>query len=80
MQYKDPFSGETIIEKGHKGNLLNVLAENSLDTTPSKTCRICGRNLSDAESIKRGIGPECFTKVKKAAMEKLQMSLFNSQK
>lgn len=26
-------------------------------------CRICGRRLTDAESLARGIGPECWSKL-----------------
>ena len=30
----------------------------------SKLCAVCGRRLTTPESIERGIGPECYTKLK----------------
>ncbi len=30
-------------------------------------CAICGRHLSDPPSVKRGIGPECWGKLRKTA-------------
>ena len=37
------------------------LIENRL--SPRDTCRCCGREVSDAESIRRGIGSECWQRV-----------------
>lgn len=41
-------------------------------TGPAKNCILCGRGLNDAESIKRGIGSECWQGVVElaAAMSK----------
>jgi len=33
---------------------------------PAHTCRVCGRGLSDKESIDRGIGSECWQDVLRA--------------
>ena len=45
---------------------------NNIDTLPpnvvvyhSGKCSKCGRKLDDIESIKRGLGPDCYKKVKK---------------
>ena len=33
--------------------------------TPSTTCRVCGRRLTDPESIKAGVGPICAENLRK---------------
>lgn len=32
-------------------------------------CRVCGRELTDAESVKRGIGPDCWRMVEKGVLD-----------
>lgn len=29
------------------------------------TCKICGRRLTNPESVKRGVGPVCWAKMKR---------------
>lgn len=45
-------------------NLKTPLPE-YVKVTHSGKCSICRRRLTDSESIARGIGPECYKKVKK---------------
>lgn len=42
-----------------------------------KTCRRCGRELTDPKSIKKGIGPICE---KKEIIESMQTSIFDDEK
>ena len=37
----------------------------TLKAFTSTFCRICGRPLTDPDSVKRGIGPDCYEKLKK---------------
>ena len=42
-----------------------------------KTCRRCGRELTDPKSVKKGIGPVC---VNKEHIELNQTSIFDDEK
>ena len=68
QRHKDVRNGLSAPPKPTLANLINLGADSwyahqGLKVMSSGRCTICGRKLTEPESIDRGIGPECFAKM-----------------